>query len=537
MEKKYYQFVFPAGVVHALFENHNRAFGIESLDAKVFARYREASTPKELRALVTDRCGVGKLNIGPIYDGPPSKHAALTLVPVEAELKIDLDLDDYAIVSKSDIGVSDRHWPVVCVGLEVVRRVLQDVFAFEHILGVYSGRRGAHLWVFDRRAKLLDDAERGAIISFLQPFEQTSRGQTKKPATGHQTFEKNDTLDWIQFSRHPTYRQLAKEVLMPFMNECGAIASRDGGLGLFDLRGLRMAFVKLMQLERCATAEQIARDAQNGPKFWRKIVRCCGEDSIHLYAAVWRLIGPRLDTNVSRQRSHMLKSPFSIHPKTRRISLPIAAGALSTFCPAKCLTIDTVDIANLAPYVQLVDEFVTRLRASNAVAEERVLSSPATSVTVPVISFVGGGALQEAPLLAPFERDCIILKRMFAVEACNGRLRIDVKSIVHDRQKLKPNGFPPIPEGRSINALVEEMEETVRHASEHAGRWHAGVSYSILFVGDTVNQCRVERLLALLAERPTLLATVRMEWGGDAIRSALRMLVSQFVEDIRVIRI
>ena len=44
---------------------------------------------------------------------------------------------------------------------------------------------------------------------------------------------------------------------------------------------------------------------------------------------------PRLDANVTKGMNHLLKSPFSIHPKTGRVSVPINSDLLGYFDPCK----------------------------------------------------------------------------------------------------------------------------------------------------------------------------------------------------------
>jgi len=52
----------------------------------------------------------------------------------------------------------------------MVSRLLREDWGFKRLLWVYSGRRGVHLWVCDRKAMLMEDSERQQLIRSLVGF-------------------------------------------------------------------------------------------------------------------------------------------------------------------------------------------------------------------------------------------------------------------------------------------------------------------------------------------------------------------------------
>jgi DNA primase small subunit len=67
----------------------------------------------------------------------------------------------------SGADICRRCWAFIAVAVRVLDAAVRDQFGFRHLLWVYSGRRGIHLWVSDKEALELTDDQRKAIVGWL----------------------------------------------------------------------------------------------------------------------------------------------------------------------------------------------------------------------------------------------------------------------------------------------------------------------------------------------------------------------------------
>jgi DNA primase small subunit len=119
------------------------------------------------------RLNPSRFEIGPVYSVNPRDRKMLrkasAFKPITKELVFDIDLTDYDEVRTccDQANICHKCWRFVVMAIKVVDSCLREDYGFEHIMWVYSGRRGAHAWISDKRAREMPDDRRKAIAGYL----------------------------------------------------------------------------------------------------------------------------------------------------------------------------------------------------------------------------------------------------------------------------------------------------------------------------------------------------------------------------------
>ena len=323
------------------------------------------------------------VHVGPSYTERPSRRPsdANTRIPGSFStphrraLTFDIDLTDYTYfnIEKSDLQACDDAWPLVAFAVSTVRRVLREAFGFEHFACFYSGRRGAHLWVLDERASRLSNEGRKGIFDFLTPCP-------KRP----ETLKKHPFLKKLVGKRSGSNSE--RETAVGFFESWAARSKAQGGAGILDTKSGVVQFVRRLKVE----------GDESGHYFWnlidetmsfppdkrvfhlkehvsQKVARMPtlkGQSWMEMryVSVVLEYVWPKLDQAVTTHVNHLVKSPFSIHGKTRRPAVFVPEGSLWTFSPrdVPCLPDDEKD-ARVETNLQAFSEFVN---ASSEALEE-----------------------------------------------------------------------------------------------------------------------------------------------------------------------
>ncbi|RVE54875.1 hypothetical protein evm_000642 [Chilo suppressalis] len=279
----------------------------------VYLRYLSICDQKELQTLFQKKCP-HKLDIGAVYNTKPSiaRHDSVVLA---RELVFDIDLTDYDEVRTccKEAKVCEKCWKFMVIACEIIDKALKDDFGFQSILWVFSGRRGIHCWVSDYEARVLDSPGRGAVADYLCLI-MGGENQSKKVNLG------NDNL-------HTSIRR-ALDVIDKYFEEIlqdqEFFATADGLKALLKLipdETLRSQVEKkLEKLPECSL--------ERWRQFTSLYVSYCRENGFAIRKMKYlveeikiQYCYPRLDVNVTKGFNHLLKSPFSIHPKTGKVSI------------------------------------------------------------------------------------------------------------------------------------------------------------------------------------------------------------------------
>ncbi|KAM3617666.1 uncharacterized protein V6R79_009411 [Siganus canaliculatus] len=321
---QYYRWLNYGGVQKNYFQNREFSF---TLKDDIYVRYQSFSTQNELEKEM-QKMNPYKIDIGAVYSHRPNQHNTVksgTFQALEKELVFDIDMTDYDDVRSccSAADICSKCWTLMTIAIRILDRALREDFGFQHLLWVYSGRRGVHCWVCDEAARKLSVAARSAVAEYLSLVKG-----------GEETVKKVVLTDPIH----------------PFIRESLAVVERyfpQYALQEQDILGRKESLDKSLHVRK-----ELQQDFLNEKKSenrWKLIkeqaVRKQGtaKKGQHFEKEIMlQYCYPRLDVNVSKGVNHLLKSPFSVHPKTGRISVPIDINELDAFDPFAVPTISQI---------------------------------------------------------------------------------------------------------------------------------------------------------------------------------------------------
>jgi len=284
-----------------------------------------------------------KVDIGAVYNRPPreKKLALGDFYACERELVFDIDLTDYDTVRTccSDANVCPKCWRFITIAVRVLDYLIREHFGFSHMLWVFSGRRGVHCWVADKRARRLPSRGREAIAKYLKFDPRGTMVTTKRGV--HPVAEDacrvlmesgefdalveeqgwlDDEAKWSEVLKLCVHEGARHEIHKSF-TKCEKTV--DPPVARWNL--LKNLFDPVTRAKDSDIAADFPPPPGSGNFFTLFLLN---------YAY------PKLDEKVTTGLNHLLKSPFCVHPKSGRVAVPFTVAEASSFDLEKVPRID-----------------------------------------------------------------------------------------------------------------------------------------------------------------------------------------------------
>ncbi|XP_054833391.1 DNA primase small subunit [Eublepharis macularius] len=325
----YYRRVFPFGpfgrwlrygdVSKNYFQRREFSF---TLHDDIYVRYQSFNTPQELEKEIQKTCPY-KIDIGAVYSHRPIQHNTVHMGAFHAqekELVFDIDMTDYDDVRRccSSAEICSKCWTLMTIAIRIIDRALVEDFGIKHRLWVYSGRRGVHCWVCDDFVRKWSTTLRSAAVEYLTLVKG-----------GEETIKKVTLADSI----HPFVRE-SLNVVEEYFEEYALVGQ--------DILGNKDSYDKVLALVPETVRETLQKEfckKRDSVQRWELLKNKTEKLNKVRWEIMLQYCFPRLDINVSKGINHLLKSPFSVHPKTGRISVPIDLRKLDDFDPFAVPTI------------------------------------------------------------------------------------------------------------------------------------------------------------------------------------------------------
>jgi len=316
-----------------LFTHREIAFTLQN---DVYLRYNSFTTADEMK---NQTCTLNptRFEIGPVYTARPRDRKTVrpgAFTPAQRELVFDVDMTDYDSIRTccSGADICKRCWGFIGAAVRVLDTAVRQRFGYKHLLWVYSGRRGIHLWVSDREAMGLTDDQRRSLVDFLTVIQGGKEMHKKVNVRPLIKGRPGDLPPSIQ----QAVDQLGDLFGDLILQDQDCFRGEAGWKELLQLIPDPKIVEKLEQKwarSEGRSSEDKWDDLKAEIKALYKTSQARHPMKQALEDIILQLTYPRIDAEVSKHRNHLLKAPFCVHPKTGRVCVPVDPEKIDDFDP------------------------------------------------------------------------------------------------------------------------------------------------------------------------------------------------------------
>lgn len=383
----YYQYLYPfKQVFHWL--NHSPKPGRDMIHRELamafrsgaYKRYNSFDTVQEFKSQI-QRANPDRFEIGAIYNKPPRNMDTVLKAEMKAQEKevvFDIDMDDYDAYRTccSGANVCSKCWKFISLAMQIINVALVEDFDYTDFIWVFSGRRGAHCWISDKRSRLLNDNQRRNLLDYMNVVRDRNldkRLNLKRPYHPHLTRSleilKPHFVEIILREQNPWQNdETAVQCLLPGIHDKSLV---DVLKKYWKQNPNRSSEQKWSDIDSLATTQVKHPTPSKRADYFARL-RECKED------LVMATLYPKLDVEVTKQTIHLLKAPFCIHPATGNVCVPITEKFKPSDAP-KLIQLqgemeaggNKVENTSLQPFLDQFQHFVNQITKKELASAKR----------------------------------------------------------------------------------------------------------------------------------------------------------------------
>lgn len=376
---------------------------ITATDETFVARFREISDAEQLRSILrfsskTLEDFKLKLDIGPVYTSDMSQRKTQPeFAPCERELVFDIDAGDYDRIRTCCAGpaMCDKCWRFMELAVPLLILFCR-VHGFNDYFFVFSGRRGLHCWICDARARKLSKDSRKSMVDAFNIIS-IDTGSVLRESYDHSNWlcrlihdhicirffsQMLEEQNWLGGGVEKHLAKYSKESLLTELRR--ADSALLSSAPIFFFLHITLCIYSCLVAGGYPVTTGSAKNSDG--RFASLLTTFIGKlTMITSSAARWTELEllikdydpilaairvyytyPRFDVEVTRGMNHLLKIPFSVHSKSRKISVP--------FPPAPILKTYSIDTGVLQLGPLDTDDSLPRFLPSDAPTVDDLLS-------------------------------------------------------------------------------------------------------------------------------------------------------------------
>ncbi len=235
--------------------------------------------------------------IGAVYSTSPSRDNPIQKIEWKyREFIFDLDIDEYDLVRTCGCKGYEfcfDCWSLIKDAVIFIDETMKKDFGYTDIRWLFSGRRGVHGWIIDKRAQTYDQKIRTAILNYLGFIHDKKRSQSI-----------DEIPDSAKSLRNRIYSIIAKAY---FLN----VTQKE--LKTIGLSAQQAKYI----IERVRNSKEFDHLTYN------QIVPIKPEIRAKLSNEIILCRYPRIDRKVTMDTRRVSRMPLSIHGKTGNIAIEI----------------------------------------------------------------------------------------------------------------------------------------------------------------------------------------------------------------------